>query len=61
MGLGPFWIENWKTIIFLKIFVDYWFEKKIDRGMGGFGELYPIFFGCLQFFNFARPLTVERC
>ena len=33
------------------------FPKKLDRGVDGWGELYPVFFlGYLDFFNFAKPL-----
>ena len=26
------------------------FQKKIAKGVGGRGELYPIFLGCVEFF-----------
>ena len=32
------------------------FQKKLDGGVGEWGELYPHFFGFLEFFNFAKPL-----
>ena len=34
------------------------FQKKSLDGwwVGGWGELYPIIFGFLEFFNFAKPL-----
>ncbi len=38
----------------------FWFPKKIVcMGVGGLGALYPIyiFFGFLEFFNFAKPLS----
>ena len=41
MCLGPFWIENWKTIQKIKIFDDYWFKKKMIGGWVGGFELYP--------------------
>ena len=28
--------------------------------MGGWGELYPSFFGFLEFFNFAKPLILPQ-
>ena len=31
-------------------------KKKVLMGVGGWGELYPILFGFLDFFNFAKPL-----
>ena len=36
-------------------------EKSFDGGwVGGWGDLYPIFFGFWEFFvNFAKPLTTE--
>ena len=34
------------------------FQKKNWMGVGGWGELYPICFGFLEFFNFAKPLSV---
>ena len=32
------------------------FQKKF---VGGWGELYPIFFGFWEFFNFTKPLTIQ--
>ena len=34
------------------------FQKKFGWGMGGWSELYPGSFWILEFFNFAKPLTV---
>ena len=33
--------------------------KKFVWKVGGWGELYPIFFGFWDLFNFAKPLTVD--
>ena len=30
-------------------------KKSLDGGVCGWGELYPIFWGFLEFFNFAKP------
>ena len=31
-------------------------RQKFGWRVGGWGELYPIFFGCFEFFYFAKPL-----
>ena len=33
-------------------------KKKLDRGVSGWVELYPIFLDFWNFFNFAKPLSV---
>ena len=43
MGPRPFWIENWKTSKIHINCVEDWFKKKMDRWVGGRGELYPNF------------------
>ena len=32
-------------------------KQHFDGGVGGWCELYPIFLGFLEFFNFAQPLS----
>ena len=34
-------------------------KKKFGWGVGGWGELYPSFFLMLEFFNFAKPLSLS--
>ena len=33
----------------------------MGEGVGGWVKLYPIFFGFLEFFNFAKPLNKSDC
>ena len=33
------------------------FQKKLDRGVGGWGEFYPVFIWVFGFLNLAKPVT----
>ena len=38
----------------------YFAGGEIDRGVGGWGELYPFFWDFFNFLNFAEPGPLER-
>ena len=58
MDPWPFWIIG-KPRKQLKCLMIIGFkQKKMDRGVSAWGEIYPIFFGCLEFFvTLQDPLT----
>ena len=37
------------------------FKKKSLDGVGGWGEIYPIFFEFLECFLTAKPLSIKHC
>ena len=56
-------VVNYYGLSVLSMSVMAFQKKTLDRGwMGGWGELYPVFFGILKFlkvFNFAKLLSED--
>ena len=52
------WLQYYDLSVLSMSVMGFQKNKKVWMGwVGGWGELYPIFFGFLEFFYFAKPLS----